>query len=175
MASSSSAICCSLCPRSLKRVMWSPSGRSRMRGNSGAVARRGRWFLGAGEPVNECDPREPNGGAAHCCHEYEGPSPLSSSTAAFHHHCRGRRADPRRQRCCVDSQHLPGQRCRGCPVTTVDRRHRPIPQLIDRRTALNRAHTPPTPVAPKHTAQPPPTRRIAAGTATKSRGPIVGA
>ena len=36
----------------------------------------------------------------------------------------------------VDGQHLPRQRRRGRPITTVDRRHRPIQQLIDRRTTL---------------------------------------
>ena len=40
-----------------KRVIWSPfRGRLRMRENSGAVAHRGRSVIGAGEPVNECDP-----------------------------------------------------------------------------------------------------------------------
>jgi hypothetical protein len=34
----------------------------------------------------------------------------------------------------VDGQHLPGQRSGGGTVTTVNRRHCPIEQLINRRT-----------------------------------------
>jgi hypothetical protein len=51
---------------------------------------------------------------------------------------------------------------RDCPVITVDGRHRPVKQVIDRRTAFDRAHTPSYPVAPKLTARPAPTRRIVA-------------
>ena len=54
-------------------VSWSPSGTPAHAGKSGAVARRGRSFLALVSPYISLI-RGADGGAAHCCHEHEGPT-----------------------------------------------------------------------------------------------------